>query len=39
MCEICKSDKSWVFTVEIDGKKARACSKCITSQHLTGWSK
>jgi hypothetical protein len=38
MCEVCKR-KGLVFTVEIEGKKSKACSNCIMKNHFTGWSK
>jgi len=38
MCEVCNR-KGIVFTVEINGKQAKACSGCVLSHKLTGWSK
>lgn len=37
MCKLCNR-KGILFTVEIEGQKEKACSGCIMSNHLTGWS-
>lgn len=38
MCELCNR-KGLVFTVEVNQEKKKACSNCILTNHLTGWSK
>jgi len=37
-CKLCKRVAN-VFTVIVEGEEVQACSRCITSKHLTGWSK
>jgi ribosome-binding protein aMBF1 (putative translation factor) len=37
-CEICNF-KRHLFEVQKAGQEIKACSKCITEQMLTGWSK
>jgi hypothetical protein len=36
-CGVCNS-KAVIFPVMVNEKEVRACAKCITSKHLTGWS-
>jgi hypothetical protein len=36
-CGVCNK-KAILFPVIVDKKELRACSKCITSKQLTGWS-
>lgn len=38
MCELCKR-KGLVFTVDVKEQATKACSSCILTNHLTGWSK
>jgi hypothetical protein len=37
-CELCKKYKI-IWEVDKDERRIKACSECITTQHLTGWSK
>lgn len=37
-CFICGKNKI-VFTIDAEQGRENACSNCITSNHLTGWSK
>ena len=37
-CVLCEKDKI-LFTIDYNGGRADACSICITTNHLTGWSK
>jgi hypothetical protein len=38
ICIICK-EKKIVWDIDYKMEKVRACSDCITDNHLTGWSK
>lgn len=38
MCELC-ARKGMVFSVDHENKRIKACSNCITTNKLTGWSK
>jgi hypothetical protein len=37
-CVLCGKNKN-VWEVDKDEKRIEACSDCITTKHLTGWSK